>query len=84
MAVLAAIAAFERDRVVERVKAGLERAKAQGKRLGRPTRELPPAVVQLARAGSLVSVREAARRLGVSRSTAQRWLASQKSPTSAT
>src|SRR5262249_36928161 len=34
MAVLAAIAEFERGRIVERVRAGLARAKAQGKRLG--------------------------------------------------
>ena len=36
MAVLDAIAQFERERIPERVKAGLQRAKAQGKRLGRP------------------------------------------------
>src|SRR5207245_2583279 len=35
--VLAAIAEFERDLIRERVKAGLERAKARGIRLGRPT-----------------------------------------------
>src|SRR5438445_13416154 len=35
--VLAAIAEFERDLISERVKAGLERAKAKGIRLGRPT-----------------------------------------------
>ena len=39
MAVLGAIAQFERDRIVERVRACLARAKAQGRRLGRrPTR----------------------------------------------
>lgn len=36
MAVIAAVAEFERDLVVERTQAGLARAKAQGKRLGRP------------------------------------------------
>jgi len=36
MAVLGAIAQFERERIAERVKAGLARARAQGKRLGRP------------------------------------------------
>ena len=34
--VLAALAEFERARCVERVQAGLQRARAQGKRLGRP------------------------------------------------
>jgi len=33
---LAAIAEFERDLIVDRVRAGLARARAQGKRLGRP------------------------------------------------
>src|SRR5688500_7445674 len=36
---LAAIAEFERARIVERVRAGLARARTQGKRLGRPRRE---------------------------------------------
>ena len=34
--VLAALAEFERSRIAERVRAGLARAKANGKRLGRP------------------------------------------------
>lgn len=38
MAVIAAVAEFERDLLVERTKAGLSRAIAQGKRLGRPSR----------------------------------------------
>ena len=36
MHILGAIAEFERERIRERVLAGLKRAKAQGKRLGRP------------------------------------------------
>ncbi|VVB58302.1 Uncharacterised protein [Candidatus Anstonella stagnisolia] len=40
--VLAAMANFERDRIRERTLAGLARARAQGKRLGRP-RKSPPA-----------------------------------------
>lgn len=39
--VLAAMANFERDRIRERTLLGLARAKAQGKRLGRP-RKTPP------------------------------------------
>src|ERR671934_170818 len=36
MHILGAIAEFERARIAERVKAGLQRARAQGRRLGRP------------------------------------------------
>jgi DNA invertase Pin-like site-specific DNA recombinase len=75
MAVLAAIAAFERDRIVERVKAGLDRAKAQGTRLGRPRRRFNPE--RLAEVAGL-PVREAARRLRVPRSTLQRWMGSSR------
>jgi DNA invertase Pin-like site-specific DNA recombinase len=39
--VLAAMANFERDRIRERTMLGLARARAQGKRLGRP-RKIPP------------------------------------------
>ena len=42
MHILGAIAEFERSRIAERVKAGLQRARAQGIRLGRP-RKLPAA-----------------------------------------
>jgi DNA invertase Pin-like site-specific DNA recombinase len=41
MHILAALAQFEKERIRERVMAGLQRAKAQGKRLGRPTNALP-------------------------------------------
>lgn len=36
MGVIAAVAEFERDLLIERTRAGLNRAKASGKRLGRP------------------------------------------------
>lgn len=38
--ILGAIAEFERARIAERVKAGVERARRQGRRLGRPEREV--------------------------------------------
>lgn len=38
MSVIASVAEFERDLLVERTQAGLARAKAQGKKLGRPSR----------------------------------------------
>lgn len=74
MHLLAAVAEFERGRIVERVKAGLARAKAQGKRLGRPERLVSEAALAPVRG---LPIREAAARLGVSRSTAHRWLSRQ-------
>jgi DNA invertase Pin-like site-specific DNA recombinase len=70
--ILGAIAEFERARIAERVRAGLTRARAQGRKLGRPRLVLPQS--QMERVQGL-STREAARILGVPRSTAQRWLA---------
>ena len=70
--VLSAIAEFERARVQERVVAGLARARAQGRKLGRPEREIP--VEQIAAVRGL-PVREASRRLGIPRTTLQRALA---------
>jgi len=37
MNVINAVAEFERDLLIERIQAGLSRAKAKGKQLGRPT-----------------------------------------------
>ena len=68
---LAAIAQFERERIVERVKAGMARAKAQGKRFGRPERHIPEVVLAPVRG---LSIRQAAAKLGVAPSTAHRWL----------
>jgi DNA invertase Pin-like site-specific DNA recombinase len=68
MHILGAIAEFERARIAERVKAGLQRARTQGKRLGRPRK----APTMIAIPGG--SVRAAAHSWGVSRSTAARWI----------
>ena len=73
--ILAAIAEFERARIQERVLAGLARAKAQGKRLGRPVEQVP-----LERLVSVAGLKhaDAAQRLGVSPSTIRRWRRVQK------
>lgn len=71
MHILGAIAEFERARIAERVKAGLARAKAQGKRLGRPRLVVPEDRLRPLRG---MSVRRAAAALGVSAATAHRWL----------
>jgi DNA invertase Pin-like site-specific DNA recombinase len=65
--VLGAIAEFERERIRERVMAGLQRARTQGKRLGRPR------CVPLNHEASL-TVRKAAEMWGISKSTAARRL----------
>ena len=73
MAVIAAVAEFERDLLVERTQAGLTRAKAQGKKLGRPrslTQEQQAMVMRQRREG--VSLGTLAKELGVSRSAIQR------------
>jgi DNA invertase Pin-like site-specific DNA recombinase len=67
--ILAALAEFERSRIAERVKAGLARVRATGKRLGRPRAMLEDGAI--ARTAHL-SVRDAARELGVSASLVQR------------
>ena len=68
--VLSAISQFERDRIAERVKAGLQRARTQGQRLGRPRVVVPFDRVQ---AVSGQPIRKAAVTLGVSPSTLKRW-----------
>ena len=73
--VLAALAEFERARIAERVRAGLARVRASGKRLGRPGASV--AMTDLARTAHL-SVRDAAAVLGVSRSVVHRARLSQK------
>lgn len=73
MAVIAAVAEFERDLLVERTQAGLLRAKAQGKKLGRPSSLCPEAQREVCRqrkAGR--SLGELAKKFGVSRSVIQR------------
>jgi DNA invertase Pin-like site-specific DNA recombinase len=75
MHILGAIAEFERARIAERVRAGLQRARTQGKRLGRPRKSATAIVVP----GG--SVRAAAQVWGVSKSTAARWIASGRGAT---
>jgi len=69
MSVLGAIAEFERGRIVERVRAGMARAKAAGKRLGRRPHRITDA--DLERTAHL-SQREAATTRGIPRSVLQR------------
>jgi DNA invertase Pin-like site-specific DNA recombinase len=76
LGIMASFAEFEKARFVERVHAGLARAKRQGKRLGRPRLAL------VAPAASGLTVRQAATLWGCSKSTAARRLAAGKAPAS--
>lgn len=73
MGVLNAVAEFERDLLIERTQAGLSRAKAEGKTLGRPA-ALSPEDQQTIRQrrGEGVSLGILAKEYGVSRAAIQR------------
>ncbi len=64
--IISAVAQLERDIIAERVKAGLRRARANGKKLGRP-----PVLVDAEKVGQMrtegLSLRQIGRRLGISR-----------------
>jgi len=51
--VLGAVAELERSLIVERVKAGLRNARAKGKRLGRPKRDVDASAIGALRAQGL-------------------------------
>jgi len=74
--IVAAIAELERSLIAERVRAGLRRARGEGRRLGRP-----PVAVDPGRLASAIRrnlpVREAARQLGISASTYHRLVRAQ-------
>ena len=73
MGVIAAVAEFERDLLVERTQAGLTRAKAQGKALGRPQAlSLADQATIRQRRSEGVSLALLAKEFGVSRSAIQR------------
>ncbi|EGE5042831.1 recombinase family protein [Escherichia coli] len=70
LSMLAAVAEMERDLLIERTNAGLLRAKAEGRKLGRPAKIAPEArgaILDKRAAG--VSVSALAREYGVSRAT---------------
>jgi DNA invertase Pin-like site-specific DNA recombinase len=69
---LGVFAEFERSMIVERVKAGLKRAKAEGKTLGRPRVSLAVEAKVLALRGKGEGMRKIARTLGIGNCTVQR------------
>jgi len=66
--IIAAISALERSLIVERVKAGLRRARAEGKRLGRPRLQVSERQLRIV-VNQNLPVRAAAKALGVSPSS---------------
>jgi DNA invertase Pin-like site-specific DNA recombinase len=64
----AMFAELERSILIERVRAGMARAKAEGKRIGRPTRQVDLEELRRLR-GQGLSIRQVARNLGVPSST---------------
>ena len=70
IALLSALAKQERIRIGERTKAGLERAKASGKRLGRPSTVAERSQEAKRLKGEGLSMRQVGERMGVSRSRA--------------
>lgn len=73
MGVINAVAEFERDLLVERTQAGLSRARAEGRRLGRPASLTPvqrEAIARRLREGATVST--LAREFATSRQTVMR------------
>jgi DNA invertase Pin-like site-specific DNA recombinase len=75
--VIGAMAQLERDIIRERVTAGLERAKAQGKKLGRPWARVDLAAIRALQEEGL-SLGEIARRLRCSRATMRRRLRAER------
>ena len=70
MGVLAAVAQFERDLLIERTQAGLSRAKSEGKTLGRPAATTSQQVQELKNTN--LSQSAVAKQLGCSLSTVKR------------
>ena len=76
--VLGAVAELERSLIVERVRAGLRNARANGKQLGRPRVAVDAATIARLRSQGR-SIREIADELGYSRSLVHKTLANRES-----
>jgi DNA invertase Pin-like site-specific DNA recombinase len=71
--IISAVAQLERDIIAERVKAGLRRARENGKRLGRPSKKVDRYEIRRLRSEGR-SLREIAAELNVSKNTVARHL----------
>ena len=73
MVIVSAVAELERNLIIERVRAGLRRAKLEGRQLGRRPIEIDRAALLRDRARGL-SLAQLAKRYGISRTSAARVL----------
>jgi DNA invertase Pin-like site-specific DNA recombinase len=81
IAFIGTVAKLERVKISERTKAGLVRAKLAGKTLGRPKLEGARAKILWLKAKEpLISIRQLAARVGVSKATVERTLLRQREP----
>ncbi len=81
--IISAMSKLERDIIAERVKGGLRKARANGKRLGRPESEVDTdKIVEYKKQGK--SIREIAKEMGIHRSKVERTLKLSDSKTSET
>jgi len=71
--IISAVAQLERDIIAERVKAGLRRARENGKKLGRPSKKVDRCEIRRLR-GEGRSLRQIAAELNVSKNTVARYL----------
>ncbi len=71
--IISAVAQLERDIIAERVKAGLRRARENGKKLGRPRAEVSKGEIYRLHSHGL-SFRQIATQLNISKSTVARYL----------
>lgn len=73
--IISAIAEFERSLISERVRAGMSRAKAEGKRVSRPRIDTDTQrEIKRLRKKEKLSIRQIAERTGVSRGTVQNYI----------
>jgi DNA invertase Pin-like site-specific DNA recombinase len=72
VAIFGWVAEQERTRLIERTRAGLERARREGKRLGRPKASPLKVAAAVERVRGGASIREAAKAAGVNRETVRR------------
>lgn len=77
MSVIIAVAEFERDLLVERTNAGLQRAKAQGKALG-PKRKADGQTVAAWRADRGATISQTMEHFGISKASVMRFCAAHK------
>lgn len=79
--VLSYVSQMEREQIKQRQMEGIREAKKRGKRFGRPQIKIPNEFLEIAERynQNMLTIREGAKILGVSKSTFHNWLKNQKS-----